>query len=105
MSCVDRIVPNPDSISFIRESEPLQIFVFFKPDTKKTNLSLSINNKIAISKEINLTECTDNFDKNRAIIHKLGIYKLVKKLIYNSLMEGGMLDDIYLAKVASIEEL
>ena len=31
---VDKIVPDPKSISFLRESEPFQIFVFFKAGTK-----------------------------------------------------------------------
>lgn len=99
------MVPDINQISFLRENECLQTFIFLKKGVQETEIALKIDDQEILRQKINVAD-KDNIistlsqkkDNNISLLHKLGNFKFVKKLIYNYMQEGNALDDVYYAK-------
>jgi len=72
------------------------MFFFIKKEIEQTTFDLYIDGILESKYTINTKD--HMIDEDRSMIHKIGIFKMIKKMITNSLAEGNVYDDIYYAK-------
>lgn len=64
------MVPDLNSMNFIRENQSIQTFIVLEKGFQETEISLSINGK-NLQKPIKIKENNPNFENQDQILHKL----------------------------------
>lgn len=100
---VAMILPDINKISFLRENQPLQAFIFLNRGVQQTSLRLKINGKEVMQQQINTQDMANVLGDST--LHKLGYYRMVKKMVQNNKQEGDVFDDIYFARQKDIDNL
>ena len=105
---VEMISPLPESIQFIRKNEALYFYVFFNrkfSDSNQSLFKLSFDDSLKKerqSEEINIQ--ANDFILKEDLIHRFGVYNLIKTASRSISYEQDYNKDVYIAKKHDIDQ-